>query len=364
MDITIHKILDDGKIEEEANATGGAWGGTYVDDQFHKMLETIIGKDCFEEFKKEYISDYMEIRRNLEIGKRSFSTNSRTFQFKIPPSLKLKCKDAKKCSFEELLEHSDFKGHLRCKNENLNLGLDAVKDLFTTVCNGIVKCVHDQVQENDISTILMVGGFSESSFLQETMMEKFPFPKYNIVIPSDAGLAVLKGAVLFGHNPKAITSRKAKYTYGVETYTKFKPGVHPDSKNVVIKESDKEYCSHIFSKHITKGDTLKIDEAQESQVYSPIQEDQRSIRFKVYTSTSKDPKYVDEEGCRHVGSLDIDIPDTTGGTDRQVLVNFMFGNTEIKVEGASVKTPQEKKYIPLKYFEEDQDDKKQYAFHV
>jgi hypothetical protein len=43
----------------------------------------------------------------------------------------------------------------------------------------------------------MVGGFSESTILQEHI--KKGFPDKNLFIPKEAGLAVLKGAVIFGH---------------------------------------------------------------------------------------------------------------------------------------------------------------------
>jgi molecular chaperone DnaK (HSP70) len=51
----------------------------------------------------------------------------------------------------------------------------------------------------------MVGGFSESQMLQEHV--KSTFPHKTVIIPEDAGLAVLKGAVQFGFNPKVINPR-------------------------------------------------------------------------------------------------------------------------------------------------------------
>jgi hypothetical protein len=37
-----------------------------------------------------------------------------------------------------------------------------------------------------------------------------------VIIPEDAGLAVLKGAVQFGFNPKVINPRISRFTYGVK----------------------------------------------------------------------------------------------------------------------------------------------------
>jgi actin-related protein len=50
-----------------------------------------------------------------------------------------------------------------------------------------------------ISTILMVGGFSDCPLLHERVTSEFP--KLNVICPSDAVATVLKGAVMYGHNP-------------------------------------------------------------------------------------------------------------------------------------------------------------------
>lgn len=48
----------------------------------------------------------------------------------------------------------------------------------------------------------MVGGFSESPFMQAAFLNAFSDKR--VIVPEEAGLAVLKGAVMFGHEPCAI----------------------------------------------------------------------------------------------------------------------------------------------------------------
>lgn len=332
MDITIHEVLNNGNIKELEKASGGAWGGTYVDEEFHKMLEEIIGKDELKEYKTEHLDDFIQICNDLEIKKRQISTESTNINFKIPSSLKEKCKSAKNCKLEDLIMSSRFSKDLECKRDKLHFKDSLVGKLFRNVCTEIVTHVKKLLQEKQlqkVETILMVGGFSESLYLQETI--KSEFRNFRIVIPNEAGLAVLKGAVLFGHEPQIITSRIAKYTYGVDTLSRFKPGHHPADRKITVEDTD--YCSGVFSKHVTKGDELKINEAQDEQSYCPVRKTQKAILFNVYTSTNKCPRYVDDPDCSYLGSLNVDIPDTTGGTDRKVFVRFIFGGTEIKVEG-------------------------------
>ena len=75
--------------------------------------------------------------------------------------------------------------------------------------------------------LFMVGGFSESRLLQNEMKKRF---SKRLFIPSDTQLAVLKGAVLFGHYPTEITSRIARKTYGYGTNAVFDPKIHEPAR--------------------------------------------------------------------------------------------------------------------------------------
>lgn len=48
MDITVHQVSGGGTLKELMKASGGAWGGTRVDDAFHQFFVKIVGKQaCF-----------------------------------------------------------------------------------------------------------------------------------------------------------------------------------------------------------------------------------------------------------------------------------------------------------------------------
>lgn len=53
----------------------------------------------------------------------------------------------------------------------------------------------------------------------------------------------------------------------------------------------------------------------------------------MFASDTVDPQFIDDEGCREIGTLTVPIPDTTGGTRRTVKAKFQFGATKITVEG-------------------------------
>ncbi|XP_052673407.1 heat shock 70 kDa protein 12A-like [Crassostrea angulata] len=321
VDITVHEVLSGDRIKELHKASGGAWGGTYVDENFFDIIKEAVGKEKFESFKKEDLAGYNDLRKDLEVKKREINTESTKISFTIPNQL---AQVIPKDYNPEILE---------CKKGKLELKVPGIKKWFSEICDSIVSHVEELLEEQkkkqrNIESILMVGGFSESSFLQETV--KTAFPNKHIIVPNQAGLAVLKGAVLFGHNPQIVDSRVAKVTYGVNTLSKIQDERDVPDKSRIRTINGVKYEKNVFSKHVTKGDDLVIGQAQEEKTYFPIYPDQKSVQFSVFSSQEENPKYVD--GCKRLGSFDVKIPYTTDGTDRKVVVRFIFGGTEIKFE--------------------------------
>ena len=116
----------------------------------------------------------------------------------------------------ESLPQTSFEGKITLSGDKLRVESSVMQDLFRETIDSIVNHLKQQFQEPgvaDISTILMVGGFSESAMLQNAVQKNFPDKR--VVIPVEAGLAVLNGAVLFGHNPVSVTERVCRFTYGV-----------------------------------------------------------------------------------------------------------------------------------------------------
>ena len=92
--------------------------------------------------------------------------------------------------------------------------------------------------------MLLVCGFSESKIVHSAI--KRTFPDMTLIIPNETGLAVLKGAVIFGHNPSVIMFRVSRYTYGVDVISEFKPGLHPPEYKIYDTYVNKYKCKHIF----------------------------------------------------------------------------------------------------------------------
>lgn len=203
-----------------------------------------------------------------------------------------------------------------------------VKEFFKESVDSILDHVSNLLKHpsaSSCSAIVMVGGFSESPMLQETIKKQFS--ALRVIIPHEAGLAVLKGAVIFGHRPSIISERISKFTYGVACNTPFDPSRHPASRKV-IAETGEEKVEHSFSVHVKVGERLKTDSVQSSESYTPSTENQDGMTIQFYATTTPCPLFVDEPGCSKIGVMQVDLPGR--GLDRKAIVSLKFGNTEIE----------------------------------
>ncbi|KAH3833633.1 hypothetical protein DPMN_106946 [Dreissena polymorpha] len=77
--------------------------------------------------------------------------------------------------------------------DKLRLDTDIMSSFFTTSLLNIVEHVSGLLKTPEcegVEVILMVGGYSESLLLRDAIKQKFSHMK--IVVPTEAGLAVLK----------------------------------------------------------------------------------------------------------------------------------------------------------------------------
>ncbi|XP_045205238.2 heat shock 70 kDa protein 12A-like isoform X2 [Mercenaria mercenaria] len=339
VDITIHQVVDKDKLKEIDYASGGAWGGTMVDAAFQEFLIKLIGKHVYEKFEIDCKEDLVHLYREFETKKRNIILGKEGKEtMKIPIALVETYENMMGKKLKDVVDK--MKGvcdTVKITGDKLRVDADIMRSWFDMSTKKTIQHVQKLFQHKnakDVNTILLVGGFSESPMLQDAMRKNFRDKR--LIIPEDAGLAVLKGAVIFGHNPVTIVSRIAKFSYGVRVYRDFQDGVHPNAKKICV--GGKVKCKDVFASHVKKGQELVVGEAQSNQRYTPLEADQMSLIFDIYTSTEENPMYVTDAGCVNVGQLEVEVPDLSGGKERGVWVQMIFGGTEIVVEAKDEKT--------------------------
>lgn len=335
VDVTVQEVLSDNSLQELHKASGGAWGGMEVDEAFRQLLIRIVGSPVFHGFKTKYPVDYLEMFRDFETKKRAASTNAKQkLAFRLPVSLI----ELFEQEYEEdlLTTVSQMKHNDRIKlvRENLHIYDEQVLELFRLSRENIIQHINELLEHSDckdVDLILMVGGFSECKIIQEAI--KANFSTKNIVVPVDAGLAVVKGAVLFGHNPKKIVSRKTKWTYGVQTNRNFQPGDPPDKK-FQVENVDK--CKDIFSVHVGVNETVEVGTPLPPRRYNVLRKDAETVDIPIYISSEAHPKFTSDSTCSCIGKLT--IKPEKSNNDREIEVRMTFGGTELIVEAKETRS--------------------------
>ncbi|XP_052696765.1 heat shock 70 kDa protein 12B-like [Crassostrea angulata] len=342
IDITVHEVQDNGTLKELHKANGGDWGGTKVDASFTSLLADIVGNDVMKAFSSIHKYDFLEFLREFEVKKRTITPElTDKVTFKIPIKLlETFCNTNPGSDIKTAITSKPkFENKLTWTGDKLRMDAELTKALFDESSKKIVDHLKQLFRHStvkDVSTILLVGGFAESPMLQVAIREAFKDKK--VIVPQDAGLAVLKGAVLYGHEPKTISARVCKYTYGVNKTNKFKSGIHLKSKKCII--NGVERCRDLFSTHVRVGQLVKVGKPQVKQNYHVVAPDQNRISFSIYTSNNKEPTYTTDEGCALLGKLTLHMPDTTKGMNRGANVHMTFSGTEILVTAVDQDNPE------------------------
>ena len=341
VDVSVHEVLGDRNLRELYKASGGAWGGTTVDKAYENVLVKIFGQNIFNKFKKENRDDYIAIFRKFEVRKRATSTTTeRDTIISLPATLVETYVEEIGFSLRVAVQNSTVSHFVTPERGNkLRIKAAFMRKLFSVATCNIVTHISELLCFDVVKgakTIIMVGGLSESSILHETM--KLEFPTLNVVVPPDADLSVLKGAVVFGFQPTAITERISRYTYGLEVALPFEDDVHPadkrwhDGKGVPL-------CCGCFSKIIGCGRQMKLREQIRCEtMLRPTST--TGMGFSVYGSTEHDPKYVTDDYCFFVGSFEIVFPDDQNpeNLNRKFRVSLGLGDTELRVVARDVHT--------------------------
>lgn len=222
------------------------------------------------------------------------------------------------------------------KGDKIRISPEVMMTFFQEAVDSIVNHVRDLLGQpacKGVDTIMMVGGFSDSNILIKAIEHSFSGLK--LIVPKDAELAVLKGAVIFGHLPSVIRERVSKYTYGTDITPEFDKDQHEEWRRFV-DDAGIARCIGVFDKLVEIGETMIVGEVQNEQTYISTTKKQKYMKMDIYKTKCKTPKYVNDEGCEKIARYAVPLSGT--GVGREVTVRSIFGGTEIQFECVEMDT--------------------------
>lgn len=199
-----------GDIKELIQSSYEELGGSSVDKAFKGVLTEIVTEEMLERYSKKYPDDYLSLFRDFENKKRIYR-KGQVCSWTTPVSFNEECLETLGKDLTILINNSRYKDNFLFRSGRLRI--KSFEIFFQSTCSGIIKLVEKFFQTHkleNVNKILMVGGFSESSILQEEVLKAFPC---HIFVPEEAGLAVLRGAVMFGCFQRFTSSRVSRYLY-------------------------------------------------------------------------------------------------------------------------------------------------------
>jgi len=302
VDITVHKLMCELNerflCQEIIPSSGGCeWGSRYVDIYFEEFMRDFLGAEHFKLYLQNALAR-LDILKDFEILKRKFK-GSKEERSNIKFSYLGESLSAKK--LQELVKAHNEKHpaefHLKLKGAaNVELPAALMASFFQTLFENIKNKVDQLIKQVEskkekVNFIFMVGGFSESPFLKSEIIKRFESSHVQILVPRRPQVSVVRGACLYGLNPRSISSRIAKKTYGINTLTAFDPEVHPEDKKVIIE--GEEFCEDVFDAFVRKGDSVSVDEIH-TKIYCPVRSRQTIMRIIFYVTDRREVDYIDE----------------------------------------------------------------------
>lgn len=337
--------MENGNIKELIKATGGDWGGTRVDGEYIDLIKCLIGRTATDDLNQNAPNVFFEACREFESAKRTIKPKSDiTFNVRIPSDIgetytrTHSGKNLKSVEYVTTKRKKQFK--ISFIGDKLRLASSDAEKFFAKSVKKItkhLKKVFEQKDARGISTIILVGGYAESLILMEGI--KSSFPHMRTINPQGAAWSVLRGAVIFGHDPSLIRQRRSKYSYGIDVFEKFNPAKHDENRKY---EKDGEIrCGKIFSKLVEVDQTVTVGEYQGEGIYTLYAFGTKGD-VKLYSSTATNPQYVDDENCFFIGY--ILKPGHSFLLNEDIVIKMCFGETEIEFNAHQPKSQKTAKY--------------------
>ncbi|VDI22969.1 Hypothetical predicted protein [Mytilus galloprovincialis] len=339
VDITVHQRQRDETLEEVIPPSGGPWGGTAVDQAFIDFMKDLFGADVIDGLKEEDLEDYFHLLHEFEIKKRSVKSkgdDNRDIVMQMSVTLMDLIKKLRG-GISSHIKTTKYKDFVSVEVQRLHIKAEIFRDLFKSTIDKLIqhlRKIFEKPELYDLKNVIMVGGFSECELVQMAVRNKFGADR-KIIIPDESGLAVLKGAVLFGHQKKKITKRILTKTYGIQSWPEWDPDIHPETKKIRMGGTDR--CKDVFFKFATIDDKVE-DGHTSSQIFQALNPNERTLECAIYTSTDPSPRYVTDPTCQRLGNLIVDLPKLKDGETLEIEETLVFGGTELLFRAKNLKT--------------------------
>ncbi|GBC08039.1 hypothetical protein RclHR1_07890006 [Rhizophagus clarus] len=344
VDLTTRMLIDNKRLSEITERIGDFCGSTFIDREFIEFLRDKLGTRAIDKLMESHYGQYQYmVQEFCEYAKNLF-TGDKGFLYEL---------DIEENSLSQYL--SEETKEIMKKNEWLiYIKYNDIKKMFDPIVDRIIRLIYIQLSNNQetCSAMFLVGGFSESKYLQKKIRDEFRHKVKIISVPGQPEAAIARGAAIYGLSLKnssktdemndftfPIHKRVLTFTYGIKVLGEWNKDIHPPHRKI---HGNKIY---LFDPFVKRGTQVEVGkESPPKSGYTPLNPSQTSLKFELYKTSKYEIKYFeededvddedeDEEDKKNkmelVGTLRIDLPDIHLACKRPVTFGFYFGDMEI-----------------------------------
>jgi len=340
IDMCVHEILDDGNLRELYRATGGHAGGSKVNEEFLRFLKTFLGSDALEIFARDFPHEYQELQSKIEDKKCRFTNSSDAITLNLDKDLisiaKVHCR--KDESIEQKIAGSSFGDAVSYRSQGNRLKIDksVVKEIFQPSVKTIIQCLKKILAEcshDNISTLLLVGGYAESDYVRDTIQTSLP--DMQIIKVEDGHLAVVKGAVMMATKSSTIIERRSRFTYGFGYSKPFIEGEHPPQ--LKYYKDGEAWCEGVFNKLVEAGEVVHQGQQFSRKFYTTCKDLELKHNpwyTELWRSPLKSPTncFLEEDQCEMVGEIEMPAPPGGWPDVMNSVQSLVVGETEFTMK--------------------------------
>jgi len=309
------------RLKEITKGMGESCGSIFLDQRFQALLEEKLGGEL-DRISTNSMAQMME--SFIDTIKREFDgKETEEHYLSLPASVNLNALIAQGTHIEDAML--------------VISGSELRRRVFDPVVKNVIELIHgqlDRVEGKQLKTIFLVGGFGSSGYLYDRVKAVFQNQVSQILYPSRAALAIVRGAVLSGLYPQPISTRVSRRTYGINAGLPFDQELDPPSSRFVRPDGSVR-CITRFLTFAHKGDAIPVDQCIREQMYV-YYNTIFSTDLRLYaTESDEEPRWYDQPGVHQVAAIEIPIPIMPGverGQRVSYEVRMYFGRSEIRME--------------------------------
>ena len=364
VDIAAHRLSKDDSnkmfIEELTAPQGGPDGGFSVNRAFEEMLYKLfktIDEKQMEEIKTTYAREWTKlVYKEFEGTKTSFECNKPHQELSVTISERLtrEIEKVTSRSMEDLIaDCKEYKLSWDADENALVLKYQTMIRFFQPVVSQILARIEQILARSEcksIQTIVLVGGFAESSFLFEEVNDTFASKNITVIKSSIPMLSVLKGAVIFGQKRDVISSRKMSQSIGMKIAQIYNRDIHDLCEMEIVE--GKSVCRNVYHQFIKANESVKAGSTVQFP-FRALSTSSTTCKVDIYASTSNGIKYVTDDACYKLGEIIIQNPSFNyQGSYGIITVVMDLSGTDIKVM-AYTQSSQEELKLSLNFVPEE-----------